>query len=403
MESTLHLIEALFASTVGQIVLLCILAVIAIVIFGVLLKSVSLSFHLFLYPGTIHHLDSKKKYILGTIQIIVGIVFVGAIASVLTNYIMDFTENAKLREHHSILKEAFETQNEIRNRSYLKQNDLHARLRYLNLEEAQIRLEIGKEDIVKAIREFGQSRLRLLRDTKEVVVEDFYSNNKYGSFIDRRSPITIISTQNYSDAGVGHFASSLAESLQCNYLSNEFFSSGAPLKSKHINFAQNEAYRDFKVSYNSPLGDFIHDLKSINSETHCYIIIGVANTKSICDIHLMFRGDAQNPFQSKNATFSNLQKLSEIYQKLSTDLARDGFKLGTHEEFKGDNPLSLPNALHNTFAKDSIFLNVSTRILWNEDDISYYSAMNDVAAAIRSIAAAERVNLPPFPANKSTD
>jgi hypothetical protein len=56
--------------------------------------------------------------------------------------------------------------------------------------------------------------MRHLRKTTRLVIEDFEVNRSYGAFIDRKSPVTIIATQNYSDAGIGHFSATLAKTLR---------------------------------------------------------------------------------------------------------------------------------------------------------------------------------------------
>jgi hypothetical protein len=143
----------------GQFTLILMTAGFAVFIFGCLLNSYKLSLSLLVNPGALPDLDSAQKMVVGTIQVIIGITLVSGIVSVLTNQLFSFSEKHRLKEWHDILKEAFETHNIVITRNFIKKNGIKARLRNLNLENAEARLEIGKEDIIKTIRTFGNLRI----------------------------------------------------------------------------------------------------------------------------------------------------------------------------------------------------------------------------------------------------
>lgn len=377
-------------SLLGQCTLILLTAGLSIFIFGCFLKSYQLSLFLLIDPGAFTTLDtnsdSTEKLVISIMQVIIGIILVSGIVSVLTNQLLSFSEKHRLKEGHDILKEAFETQSIRVVKNLIVKNGIKARLRNLNLENAEARLEIGKEDIIKAIRTFGNLRIRYIRTTKEVVIEDFYANTVYGSFIDKQSPITIIAAQNYSDANIGHFSASLANTLDCNYISNEFFSTGAPLKERHINFGINPAFNDFQVNGKTPLDQFIEDIKEIDTQTKLYLYINSGSDTRTNDLHLLFRGDSEQPFQSQNATYSNLELLRIIYEQLQSEFERLEYKVGTHEELSFKDPESLSNALHNYFHKDVLVFCISTKILWTQDEKKYYETMIAIISAIKKLA-----------------
>jgi hypothetical protein len=374
----------------GQCALILITAGLSVFIVGCILKSYQLSLFLLIDPGAFTTLDtnadSTQKLIISIMQVIIGIILVGGIVSVLTNQLLGFSEKNRLREEYDILKEAFETQSIRIVKNFLKKNGIKARLKNLNIENAEARLEIGKEDIIKAIRTFGNLRIRHIRTTKEVVIEDFEANTVYGSFIDKQSPITIIAAQNYSDANIGHFSATLANTLDCNYISNEFFSTGAPLKERHINFGINPAFNDFQVNGNTPLDQFIEDIKKIDVQTKLYLYINSGSDTRTNDLHLLFRGDSEQAFQSQNSTYSNLDFLRIVYEELQLEFERLGYKAGTHEELSFKDPESLSNALHNYFHKDVLVFCISTKILWTQDEKKYYEAMLAIISAIKKLA-----------------
>ena len=375
------------ANVFSQLLITMIAGMIVVVFFGFLFKSHKKSLNLLIDPGSVADIEGKRHIFLGIIEILFGIIIVGTIASLITNQIIETSEEIRIKKIHAILKESFETNSLIKTRKLLNENHIEARRRMFNLTEAEVRLEIGKEDLVKAIRQNGKSRLRMLKTDDQVYIEDFETNTEYGNCKDRNSSLTIISTQNYSDAGVGHFASTLAKNLNANYISNEFFSSGAPLKSRHINFANNNEFINLgkKHPEKSPLISFMNDIDKINKKTKLYIYIGTSNSENNYDLYCLFGGDKNNDFNVAKSTYSDLQTLQAAFNQLNKDFSVLDLKCATHKE-DGDikkNHLSLQ--LHNVYKKNVINLQVSTKILWIDDEQTYYKSLIAILNAIKQL------------------
>jgi len=382
----IDILRSLSTNFLGQLLLLGVCITAITIIGALILKSSKLSFRLLVDPGSNKDVN-RKFFLFGALQTIIGIVIVGALISVLTNKLITIIEDDRLKGFHTTIKESFETNRLIRVRKLLSNNNLESRGRLFNIEDAEVRLEIGREDIMKCIRRFGELRLRKMINTNEVVIEDFQPNTSYGTFINRNSNLTIISTQNYGDACIGHFNYTIASNLNANYISNEFFSSGSPLKSRQINFAANDIYLEMMASDSeSPLDLFVNDLESLKSQTNLFIYIGPSGAKWNNDIHIMFRGGGEkDPFTTKISTYTDLSKLKDSYIDVKERLLNLDINVGTHEEFAGDKTNQLPNAIFDNWKKETIRFHVSSKILWNEDEEIYYKVLLEIMRSIEEL------------------
>jgi type II secretory pathway pseudopilin PulG len=371
-----------------QIMIVFIISIIIVVLFAKFFNSTQMSMKLFLDPSSLADINKPIYFVVSIIEVIVGIIIFGFIVSILTNSIFEIAERNRLREIHNVLKEAFETHSLIRVRKLLKENNVKTRRRNLNLQEAEVLLEISKDDIVKAIREYGNMRLRTFKTNYQVFIEDFFANKRYGCFLDRNSDISIISTQNYSDANTGHFSSTLASILNTNYISNEFYSSGSLLKNKKINFASNKVYKSMNSDEKSVIGNFIADLKILSNKSKIFIYLGTFGTTKDRkeDILLMFGGKKGDSFYDvENPTYDNLEKLENMFISLKSKFEEMDLLVGTHDLFSNTNKNHLSQAIHNNFHKNTISLYISTGILWMEDEEKYYKILITLASELKKL------------------
>ncbi|MBE0490616.1 MAG: hypothetical protein IBX44_00015 [Sulfurospirillum sp.] len=369
-----------------QFVLLAFSSLIIVVSFGIIYNSFETSLSFFVDPG--YYTGVIDKYpLVGFIETLLGIFVFGSVISLITTSILSIVEKNKLRAVHGILEESFETISNIQARQFVKKNQLVAERRNFNLDEAEIRLEVTKDEITNAIRMFGNLRLRKIKDISEIVIENFSGNTEYGSFVDRKSPITIIATQNYSDAGIGHFAATIANSINANYISNEYFSSGAPLKSKQINFAKHQSYANFFQKDNNCkiLDTFKFDLIKLSEHTKLFIYLGTSNANREHNIHLLFGGEKGNvEFDIKNKTYKDIEYLKKVFIDLKNNLNDVGQSIATHEEYGNDESSHLVANIHKQFGIDTLTLYISTSILWDSNDLNYFTILNTIKNGIKN-------------------
>lgn len=383
MKKIIHIFDEV--KLTHQLILMLLFSFFIVAIFGVVYGSLELSLRLMLDPGNYNDVVNKFP-IAGFVETIVGIFISAALISIVTTAFLQYGKNLKMKNIYNTLNEVFETTSYLNTRKFLKENNLEVKNRYFDLQEAEVRLEISKKDIMETIKNFGNFRLRFQKNQKRIVIESFMSNSKYGSFIDNESKITIISTQSYSDAGIGHFASSLSKSLDANYLSNEFFSSGAPLKNKQINFAKNDCYRNINKSCEIiPVDSFISDIQKTKLNTKLYIYIGTSNNLREHDVHILFGGDkGQKKDDIHNPTYSDIDKIYDFYNELKNNLMQYNLKVATHEEFANNDETHLSLSINKNLNIDVITIYISTKILWSDDDKVYYSTLLILSKAIKA-------------------
>jgi len=132
--------------------------------------------------------------------------------------------------------------------------------------------------------------------------------------------------------------------------------------------------------------NFINDLSQIKDQTKLFVYIGTSNARWNNDIHLMFRGiKGDSTFLSNNPIFTDLKKLESVYTRYKIPFANLGFNLGTHQELTGDKPAQLSNAIYDNWHKQTITMQISTKILWLEDEHLYYKLVNELIKLINEL------------------
>jgi F0F1-type ATP synthase delta subunit len=263
---------------------------------------------------------------------------------------------------------------------------MKSELRRLNIIDTEVRLELPRDEVIDAIRMYGGLRLRKNKNNDTIELEHFNENKSYGYCENNKSPITIISTQNYSDPGIGHFSYTVAKNLNANYISNEHFSSGASLKRKQINFSTNEYYTDHTIDSPQELVDFYNDVTSLMSASKIVINFGTASAERTNHIHILFGGEkSQEGFNIANRTFDCLDCIKEFYSDLSAQLNTIGeLKVATHDELGNSNNDHLSLAIRKEFNTNIITLNISLNIIHSDSDKVYFQTMKAVIDAIEN-------------------
>ena len=252
-----------------QLLVLIVSSYLIIIMFGFLNNSNSDSFKYFIDPSSIIDLEESNQAatrIVIIIESIIGICLTGGIISIITSLVLEITEQKRLTNIYLLIKRAFKYQSKINTRTLIKKLGITANSRSFYLHELEVALDLDRADITKVISNSRDLRLKIQKQDERILIEEFPGNTSYGSLIYRESNysgIVIVSTQNTSDNGIGHFTRTIADCLNAHYISNEYYSSGSLLEEKQINFATNEFYYKTDSLGKDPLSMFIYDLEKI--------------------------------------------------------------------------------------------------------------------------------------------
>jgi voltage-gated potassium channel len=302
---------------------------------------------------------------------------------------------AKLKQEFKInsnlMQEAFMVHNKISERNLLKKLDIITYQRSIPLETINTRIGLSNEDISSTIKYSKCFRMRTMRrdnasNYEDIsVVEYFKANKSYGTLINRNSNILIVATQNYSDVHSGHFSYTLASCLNASYISNEYFSSGAPLKDKQVNFSKNLFYTENHTSC-AELEEFRNDLELVSNDSSLIIYLGTAGEKR-SDIHVLFGGEkGENNFNFTGRTFKNSKKLEPFFSELKKSAKTEfDYSVVSHDEFENTNPEKLSSFIHKSLNKDIISLFINIKIQRYSDSKKYYNTISLIGDKIRKL------------------
>lgn len=327
----------------------------------------------------------------GFLGIAVFAIPAGIIASGFVEEIEIAKRIAEYQNNYRILKETFQVHNKISDRKLLKEIGLKTFQKALTVEYINTRIGFSNEDIFNTIKNSDGLRLRTVkRDSfskyEDVSVIEFHNSNRiYGSFIKRDSEVIIISTQNYSDVFSGHFTYSLASYLNASYISNEYFSSGAPLKERQINFSSNEFFLNSSLDNKcNELVEFKKDINNAIPSNKLVLYIGTAG-ESRSDIHILFGGKkGEVKFDFERMTYDNSTRLEIFYNELNEN-AKSIFNYNviTHEEFPNDNKRKLSSYVSNILNANIISIFINVKILRYSDNKTYYRTIKLIGDSIK--------------------
>jgi hypothetical protein len=355
---------------------------------SILIQIASLSLGLektltiFLDPG---NFDLElNNTVLGFVILALGIILSGTIISLINNGLEKTVRAHTLEKTHNLLIEAFQTIPTILTRNLVRDLNIQSELRRLNIIDTEVRLELPRDEVIDAIRMYGKLRLRKNKNDDSIVLEHFNENRSYGYYENNNSPLTIISTQNYSDPGIGHFSYTIAKNLGANYISNEYFSSGSLLKRKQINFSTNEYYTNHNMNAPEELVQFYTDVSALMSTSKVVINFATASAERANHIHVMFGGEkGKQGFEIENRTIDSLDSIKDFYNDLSDQMKTIGeLNVVTHDELGNSNKNHLSWAIRKEFNIDVITLSMSLNILHSDSDVLYFKSIKALCEAI---------------------
>ena len=268
----------------------------------------------------------------------------------------------------------------------------HIRRKILKESDIERRLLLNKEDLTRIAREGHGIKLRTFNE-KGIdipIVEAFEENTIYGTLIDKKSNITIVSPVSCNQAFLGHFSYSIAEYLNCNYISNEKLASTNFLPEFQISLLNNKAYLSEDNHSNSYIKEFKKDLLDTIREKSLVVYFNISNSK-YGSFHILNGGlEGENKFTNEESTYNNLNKLEKFYKSFEKDLneydqTSDKLfsRLNKHKFYGNKNKEGFQWMLKRNRNTEIIYIYVSRTVI-NSNPENYYSIIKILGDNIKN-------------------
>lgn len=332
--------------------------------------------------------------VLQLLMTIIGVLIIGLPLGIITggfvSEIDDTKKQISLRKNAIILINAFSRERKIKIRKHAKALNLASDARWIDLDFMSSKLQFAPNELFEIIRSSNQLRIRACKTSPDsiyednIIVECFPANAVFGVKKLRQSNIHIIATQNYSDQGIGHYSRMLAEAVDSNYYSNEYYSSGDLKPEKRINFSKNADYLSSEPSKDSVFEEWKNTLFDNIKKDDLVIYIGTAGAHNKGDFHVLCGGPKGDYdfVEINNPTFGNINLVSKFYSNLKETFDTMSISIVKQNNFPNTDEIHCSRALRNKIGANVITIYVNTRFLQFTDPNLYYDSIRIIADEI---------------------
>ena len=352
--------------------------------FGVLTNSNAEGFAPITFTGKILHV----------IMTVIGVLIIGLPLGIITggfiSEIQDAKKNITLRKNADMIIKAFSREAKIKIRTYVNELKLPSQARWIDMDHMSAKLQFAPAEIFEIVRSSKELRIRACKQNKDAIFEDnlivefFPANEIFGVEFLRNSNTHIIATQNYSDPGIGHYSQMIAETLQANYYSNEYFSSGDMIPEKRINFSSNPEYLSESPSKEKAFEEWKNTIFKNISKNDLVVYIGTAGAHNVGDFHIICGGPKGDyEYQTiEDPTFTDINTVNIFYNNLKNEFSSIGISVVKQNCFPNTDKKHCSRAIRSRIGTDVITIYVNTDFLQFAEATLYYQSLNIIANEI---------------------
>lgn len=327
--------------------------------------------------------------IISIIKILIFAVPAGLVANGFRKAMADDKRARQLDKFRTRLTMAFQTK-QCRYTKY------QAVPRYRSVVDIQATQQLDTRDIIDAVNDGANFRLRNLASTQNVsehpqdklVVEHFVTTpgTSYGCCIDRHSRITIVSTSSVAEAGIANFAYYIALFGGFNFVSKEVeVNPDEPVSFYVVNNPEDEG---------SNIAAFIRDLKRLAQGNESWTIFllsasGAEEPSYPTHFHYIYgakRGD--EGYTDPNLTIIDTVKFDDFYQTLSAHIETEfGYTSDRHRYHTGAGQKNIARRIGGGQEVNAFTLRVAFGVtIWDDRHIAIAKA---IAQAMKTMLAGE--------------
>ena len=329
--------------------------------------------------------------IVGLLGIALFAVPAGIIGAGFVEEIEEIKRNEDNVKKNKLLLSAFEFEHMAKARQSKKKVGLeHIRKRKFKFSDAELRLMLSREDVIRIASEGHGINLRNVKLDGEIyeMIEGFYENRNYGTCTNKNTNYTVISNLSASQPFLGHFTYAVSEYLKSNYISSEKVSGSQFIPKYKINLSRNQLYFEDDIE-NEFLKQFKNDLLETVEENGTVIYFKCSSAKNGAIHILNGREKGEDEFLEENGTFNEINKLNNFYNSLKSDL--ENFdqteeklysKIHKHKFYGNNNRQEFQWLLRNKKKANIVLVYVSPNILKAPAD-EYYPIIKIIGDNIK--------------------
>jgi hypothetical protein len=315
----------------------------------------------------------------GILGIAIFAIPAGIIGSGFVEEIEKRQKEKKALEHIGLVKDVFE-KDHVAELIRIKQKYEMEKVRRksITLNDLRYRLNLTDDDISEMINNQSGLRIRpvntIIQDGTKVenILAEYYEDNRiYGTFIQKNSPLTIISPLSNAQPFLGHFTHTIAEKLNANYLSVDKFSKTDFNPKKVLDFMENSAF--LKEDSPEAIQVFKEDVNALVANTRTFIIFGAKASKGHT-YELLNGGKAgDKKLLTDGSSYNPLETLAMFVDGINNKLSVDGLSMGIHEDYGISGEHHLLHFINKKMGRNVLQINVSANLLKEEKELYYKS------------------------------
>jgi len=259
--------------------------------------------------------------IVGLLGIALFAVPAGIIGAGFVEEIEAIKSNEELKEKNEKLLSAFNYDSQAAAIQIKKLIGLsHVRRRFIKLASAEFKLMLRRSDLINIADKGKGIQLTTVNDVE--VIQSFDENSIYGTFNDRKSNITVISSSSAIQQYLGHFTYAISEYLNANYISSERVSKTVANPKYKYNLNSNPLYISGEISDNIYFEQFKNDMLECIQEKSTVIYFLCSSSKN-GSFHILNGGEkGEIEFTKTESTFDDVDKLDNFYAAFEKSLKK---------------------------------------------------------------------------------
>lgn len=325
--------------------------------------------------------------VLGFAKIALFAIPAGVFASGFLEEMERVQKEAIIRDNRAALISAFQFEDLTRHRIAKQKYNLSGPKKFLAMEDVNIRLYISYDEMIDVVKNGASLRLtNYENDSGSIIVMEYYEQNAvYGTFNNRNSPVTVISTHSGDQPFMGHYTARLAEGLGANYISNEIYSDSSLREEFRLPILHRDSYESETKDESPVIEQFKADLASVVKPGSLVVYLLAAPPIDENYPELVFVRDGSPEEEAASGAFGDTEKLQAWAAALKKTAEEREISLAPRSDSGSLEEENLTKYLHQRLKADAVGVQISIDLLETSDADLYYGSIRMLADALAEL------------------